>query len=304
MLLLCTGMRVWLDPPESRRIAYIAQEGHDLPPEIKRELDDLNITLQHNQHLDKPTTRGLNTFRPNDHRDFEYIHPIIRVDANDPPLEWIKSIRTVHIISMPERAIEIVQTWRARYPGAPARFVWEPVPWSALPEEYPKVREAAKYVDVVTPNHEEAAALLGGGGGGGGGLGLPDCDGASVETCCSRLFNDLYGDKGTKEGAALIVRAGKLGAVVCTSTHPNPRWVPAYWARDPARVVDVTGAGNAFCGGLCVGLEETGYDPYLGSYYGAVSASFAVEQVGLPRCNADTVKEARARLKDLLHHRR
>src|SRR5262249_30927918 len=43
--------------------------------------------------------------------------------------------------------------------------------------------------------------------------------------------------------------------------------------------VDVTGAGNAYCGGFLVGLAETG-DLGQAGRYGAVSASFALEQFG------------------------
>ena len=61
-------MRVWLKSPESRKIAYLAQEGYDLPLEVEKQLDSLEITLQHVRHEDMPTTRGLNIFGPNDHR--------------------------------------------------------------------------------------------------------------------------------------------------------------------------------------------------------------------------------------------
>jgi len=60
-------------------------------------------------------------------------------------------------------------------------------------------------------------------------------------------------------------------------------------------VVDVTGAGNAYCGGFLVGYVETG-DVRMAAMYGAVSASFAVEQFGIPRITAETEQEARHRL--------
>lgn len=44
----------------------------------------------------------------------------------------------------------------------------------------------------------------------------------------------------------------------------------------PVRVLDPRGAGDAFCGGLCVGLARTG-DPIRAAAYGAVSASFVLE---------------------------
>lgn len=47
----------------------------------------------------------------------------------------------------------------------------------------------------------------------------------------------------------------------------------------PTRIGDVTGAGDAFCGGFLVGWLETG-DPVQAARYGAVSASFVLEDFG------------------------
>jgi hypothetical protein len=62
-------------------------------------------------------------------------------------------------------------------------------------------------------------------------------------------------------------------------------WIPAYHT-DSSKVVDPTGGGNAFLGGLAValarrkGLEEA-------ARWGSVSASFAIEQVGMPVLGQD-----------------
>ncbi|EIE88496.1 hypothetical protein RO3G_13207 [Rhizopus delemar RA 99-880] len=61
-------------------------------------------------------------------------------------------------------------------------------------------------------------------------------------------------------------------------------WTPAYWdwKKDQEHIVDVTGAGNAFCGGYAAGWVQTEQDPVQSALYGAVSASFVVEQIGVP----------------------
>lgn len=52
---------------------------------------------------------------------------------------------------------------------------------------------------------------------------------------------------------AVIVRAGGLGSYTLSDAWKG--WVPAYWREDEQeRVVDVTGGGNGFLGGLCAGL--------------------------------------------------
>lgn len=65
----------------------------------------------------------------------------------------------------------------------------------------------------------------------------------------------------------MIIRSGHLGAYVLTASHG--KWIPAFWesaANEPthdSHVVDVTGAGNAFLGGLSAGLSFTS-DVYEG----------------------------------------
>ncbi|KAK0745029.1 Ribokinase-like protein [Apiosordaria backusii] len=61
------------------------------------------------------------------------------------------------------------------------------------------------------------------------------------------------------------------------------KWVPAYWTGEEGgeRVRDPTGGGNTFLGGLGVALARgKGIEEAVG--WGAVAASFAIEQVGMP----------------------
>ena len=102
------------------------------------QINQLDISTLSIHHPNKHTTRGLNTFGENDHRDFEYIHPIIRVTADDYPDSWIRSLKVLHLICAAERAIEIVDHWRTREQQLnapyPTQFIWEPLPWDCLPE--------------------------------------------------------------------------------------------------------------------------------------------------------------------------
>ena len=55
---------------------------------------------------------------------------------------------------------------------------------------------------------------------------------------------------------------------------------------EPSKVIDPTGAGNAFLGAFAIGMLDAS-NPVdklsNGIMYGTVAASFAVEQVGLPK---------------------
>jgi len=73
----------------------------------------------------------------------------------------------------------------------------------------------------------------------------------------------------------VVLKLGAQGQWVYDA-ETRRRWhVPAY----PAAVTDVTGAGDAYCGGFMVGLAETG-DPLEAAVRGCVSASFVVEGLG------------------------
>jgi sugar/nucleoside kinase (ribokinase family) len=117
-------------------------------------------------------------------------------------------------------------------------------------------------------------------------------------------------------GATIItLRQGAKGALVhraatVTTHYPPPTThlsakgalvhhaATAETWRIPAiatNVVDPTGAGNAFCGGFLAGWVQTG-NLRLAGLYGAVAASFLVEQVGLPPPQPDLRQLAQKRL--------
>jgi len=88
----------------------------------------------------------------------------------------------------------------------------------------------------------------------------------------------------------LALRMGAEGSLVRHVPTGRTWHVPAV----PTRVVDVTGAGNAYCGGCLIGWVETG-DAARAGCYGAVAASFMIGQFGLPQPDATMRTEAEAR---------
>ena len=93
-------------------------------------------------------------------------------------------------------------------------------------------------------------------------------------------------------GASIIaLRQGPTGALVHHAQTGETCHIPAF----ETNVVDVTGAGNAFCGGFLVGWVQTN-DLRTAGLYGAVAASFLVEQMGLPAWGSATLAEADQRL--------
>lgn len=93
-------------------------------------------------------------------------------------------------------------------------------------------------------------------------------------------------------GAEIVaLRQGPTGATVHRTDTSETWHIPAV----ETTVVDPTGAGNAFCGGFLAGWVQT-RDLCTAGLYGAVAASFLVEQVGLPDPSPKISEEAKKRL--------
>jgi sugar/nucleoside kinase (ribokinase family) len=122
----------------------------------------------------------------------------------------------------------------------------------------------------------------------------------------ARMFWDM---SMRRNGASpiIVLRAGEMGSYTLDSDGPG-LWVPAYWRKEEQdRVVDPTGGGNAFCGGLCAGLllcdgdvrkggrlhdyRHLLADKLAASVYASTAASFTIEQRGLPRLRVSEGKE-------------
>ncbi|KAL1412478.1 hypothetical protein Q8F55_000223 [Vanrija albida] len=152
------------------------------------------------------------------------------------------------------------------------KVVFEPHPEIINPGEREALEAIAHRLHVLSPNHEELLKFYG--------IATPERGEptvAAVESVVEHLLDVGVGEDG---GGIIVVRCGSQGACVATRAG-GTRWIPAYLDTCPQRVKDVTGAGNAFIGGFVAGLHYTS-DAYEAGLYATVSASFVVEQRGLP----------------------
>ena len=160
--------------------------------------------------------------------------------------------------------------------------------------------EALKYVDVISPNLEEFAALFDVE------IDLDRDSGRNIlERKCKEILTLGFGCK----PSAVVVRLGERGCYCAQFSRGT--FFPAFhelpsesdvenvqneeiehdWKKQKLqrrKVVDPTGGGNAFLGGFCVGLLTEPHPEGLtefevGCIYGSVAASFAIEQVGMPK---------------------
>ncbi|TFY72501.1 hypothetical protein EVG20_g506 [Dentipellis fragilis] len=237
-------------PPHA--VGMIVDRGADFPAEIESQLvaygKDMWLFRDHSGQ----TTRALNSYK-GDHRGFEYLTPRIRLTPLDLKDTAFANPRSLHFICSPSRASVIVSEIKTIDGWSPTT-IYEPIPYAHRP--------------ATSPNAEEALSLLS--------IPLPTTK-PKIEEACARF---LEIGVGPGRDGWVIVRSGALGAYVASANRKG-EWISAFW-EDEQKVVDVTGAGNGFLGGLAAGLALTEGDVFAAAFYGTVSASFIIEQQGLP----------------------
>ncbi len=261
------GMRTWNDAP----LGLVGYLGDDAPEPFVAHLQRLGVSpngLVHRAGLRTP--RAWQLFEADGQRTqvfrtshAEFVANQVRFDELHAELRRSSGFHVQRGGSM-EEATRLVRQLKWGSPSAVV--VFEPVDafldldrvaWAPL------LREC----DVFLPNLEEAAALTGE---------------ASPADMATALLN--WGvDR-------VVIRMGEQG--IWAQDNQGHRWrIPAV----PIQVVDVTGAGNAYCGGLLAGAVEG--LPFLETALrGLVGASFAIEQVGVPETLVPGSPEAFHRL--------
>ncbi|KAJ4492943.1 Ribokinase-like protein [Lentinula edodes] len=258
------GSRIWL-PPE--QVGMIVDKGYDFPSEIETKLKAYGEQMWlFRPQSEARTTRAMNIYK-GDHRGFEYLTPRIRITPRDLTDTALDRPRMLHIICSPLRASTIISE-AEEVEGWNPLTIYEPIPDRCVPKELPALIRVLPSIDILSPNAEEALSLLS----------IPIMRPISkslVEEAANRFIQ-----LGVKD--AVIIRSGELGAYVLRR-KTGGKWVDAFWTKaDASKIVDVTGAGNSFLGGLSAGLQIAEGDLYEAVFYATVSASFVIEQSGLP----------------------
>ena len=249
---------------------------------------------------------------------FKYLTPKIRLEASSLPLSLLFS-RTFHMVCSGARCKDIVSSILQRRAQEAAAcdlanherpvFVWEPFPDLCMPSELETLWEACAMVDVVSPNEEELAAYF-------------DCHkmddqlAGQSRTVVEEVMAHGIGPEGN---GVLVVRAGRKGCVAFADgakIQLPPYYLPTPEHASNGKVVDPTGGGNTFLGGLCKALtgktepsiesimelingkettEGTSYKTKervaASLIFANVAASFAIEQAGVPSLSEKDGKE-------------
>lgn len=286
------GARLFRPRPSSYKVGWVVHQGYDFPSHIKETIDLWETSCRLISTPDRSTTRAFNRYEPSGYRSFRYLNEKIRIDEDCLTTEQLLS-KTYHLICSSDRCISVIQgihqkrrDLAAAHETSPKTtmalmekpiFIWEPFPDLCKPSELGRFLKALKHVDVVSPNLEEFCELLGIS------VDLAQPSGwAWLRQNCSKLVEMNIGNS----EIALVVRLGENGCFVAQQNRCLR--LPAYHENNAAsQVVDPTGGGNTFLGGFGVGvLHSAGLSRAEkfeeAAVYGAVAASFAIEQAGVP----------------------
>jgi sugar/nucleoside kinase (ribokinase family) len=141
--------------------------------------------------------------------------------------------------------------------------------------------EASRLVHVVSPNHDEWKSLL------------PQSHHPEPKPIPLDHIKDLGESllQHTHSILGVILRCGEYGCLVGERRSTSSlKHVPPFHT-SASKILDVTGAGNAFLGGVMVGLYQSGNDLVEASFYGSVSSSFTVEAIGPPNLSLGESEE-------------
>ncbi|WVF67848.1 hypothetical protein IAT40_002609 [Kwoniella sp. CBS 6097] len=300
-LFALVGARFWLPPNKLKTLVDRApeHEDNDLPVEVEEKLDKLGKDIWvYNRGEGTRMTRARIRYEG----DVRYFQPIVKA-----PFRSISQLRAslldqaefLHISPpySPESVNDLLNQLKELNPSngnagtdgdegekwAP-KIVFEPTPPSCHPGQREWLEKILPDIYVLSPNHEELFSFYG--------IQKMSFSDPELRPTVERLIRHILDDIGVwKDGSGIVVvRCGRLGACLGT-LEGGLKWCPAYFdGEQEHRVRDVTGAGNSFLGGFVAGLSIA-QDPYEALLYATVSASFVVEQFGLPNLDAHDGEE-------------
>lgn len=259
------GARVW-----SESIGLVASIGKDFNEEFEAKLRDLGMDLSM-LHIDQEkTTRAWQIFQPDEERIEIYrdkmntVHQISLEDiALSDPYRQAKGYH-LSFSGSTEQLIANLKIMRANNPSV--MIVLEPtVPADAWGRD--GISEIFSLVDVFSPNDLEGQVLTG-------------------QDDPAKMIEELL-DWGVEKVA---LRMGANGSLIGSR---DLKITPIHAVKET--LVDVTGAGNAYLGGMLVALCQ-GLGFAEAALRGSVSASFAIEQFGICLFNETMVAERDRRL--------
>jgi sugar/nucleoside kinase (ribokinase family) len=256
------GMRVW-----TKDVGVIGNIGDDFPVQLWTVLQQMGFDLRSVRQFPQTTPRAWQIYDAREHRteivqspghEFPNFAPTPDQVAAYPEAQGFH-LMTTELDDVPK----LVAAMRR---AVGALILWEPAPWHLVAEQRTNVLDLVGSVDIISPNAEECTAMLG--------PAPPD------------HWIAIFLEAGAK---LVSIRMGREGSLIGSRDDPAPQHVAAISLGPP---VDVTGAGNAYSGGLLVGYHHT-HSPAAAGLYGAISAAITLQHLGVPTISDHLEAEAR-----------
>lgn len=270
------GARLW-----HPSVALLTRSGTDIPERPKEALLALDIDLSGwMQYDDLPTAHGLMAYDENEYMtgemDFEkrkeaFMRKMGEMLAREIPIpKSCQSPRVVHLIT--EFTDEPIADAALAMQAQGAIYSLEPIIDYHHWTNREKMLDYFPKVDVVTPDWPSASGMAG------------SDDPLTVLKFWSRLGPEL-----------VAIRDGARGSYVWDRGHDEMWHIPVV----KIDLMDPTGCGNAYGGGLSVAWDQH-KDARMAGACGTVSASFLAERVGVPAVTSGVKARAETRLESLL----
>lgn len=255
------GARMVAGAERASRITGIIDKGRDFPDAVQRQLETWGAGWVFKEDPTRLTSRGANIYDENDVRHFEYTTPKKRVEVGDILDAGLGHSHTVHYCCAMDRFGESADTINEYSRNRPLH-IFEPTPDACTAANLGELTRVLPKADVFTPNLNEACELVG--------AELPTTA-EDMDQLASVFFRNM------KPLAGVVLRCGPLGCYI--KTKDISQLLPAYH-QDQTKVVDVTGAGNAFCGAFVTALHLH-KDWLLAGAYGNVVSGCVIEHLGV-----------------------
>src|SRR6266852_1861275 len=246
------GVRLW-----QPRVGLVTRRGEDFPRDLTSVLHLLGVATDGIVDIAGPTVRNWVIYENNGDRHWIYRTPPERSrevadQPEDLPVTWleVEPPPVVHITAMPLEAAEAIVDAVRRI--SPRAIITLDTHEDYVVDYRQRLRALAARVDAFLPSRAELADLVG-----------YDDPRRALTTLVSLPT------------PVIVVKMGAEGVLVWDKAQGTLHAVGV--AQGP--VVDVTGAGDAFCGGFAAGLS-LGCSPLESAQRGAISASYAVAGFG------------------------
>jgi sugar/nucleoside kinase (ribokinase family) len=263
------GVRLW-----QPSVGILTRRGEDFPGDLTDALLSLGVATGGIVDIAGPTVRNWVVYETSGERHWIYRTPRgrsreVAVQAQDVPREWlaVEPPPVVHIAAMPLDAAEaLVDVVRH---AAPRAIITLDTHEDYVVDYRQRLRALAAKVDAFLPSRSELANLVG--------YDDPQRALASLMSLPTPM---------------IVIKMGADGALVWEKARETVYELGI--ARSP--VVDVTGAGDAFCGGFAAGLS-LGLDALESARRGSIAAAYAVADFGSLQLARVDPAEAQSRLR-------